>query len=208
MMHYFAGICRSQSEYLREGQCHRGVWVLTNKQIEAGAKAIAEDMMLPGGGRKKLARVVNDHLDWFDAVEARGLTWSDISRLLLAAGAKDRNGRAISVGTLSSTVWRKRSDAASPISPASTRTRATVRASPRMGQAERTNVIPSKPSSRAGDRNSVVRTKRKHASKAKQPATQSAKPASRTAPSDTTTSKAQTLAFMKRAASIRRGRSD
>lgn len=92
------------------------VWVLTNKQIEAGAKAIAEDMMLPGGGRKKLARVVSDHLDWFDAVEARGLTWGDMSRLLLAAGAHGSDGRAIPVGTLSSTVWRKRSDAASPIS--------------------------------------------------------------------------------------------
>jgi len=182
--------------------------VLTNKQIESGAKAIAEDMTFPGGGRKKLARVVNDHLDWFDAVEARGLTWGDMSRLLLAAGAKGRNGRAIPVGTLSSTVWRKRSDAASPISPASDKIRGIGRASPRLGQAERPHVIPSKLTNRAGDQNSVVRTKSKHASKAKQPATQPAKLASRTAPSDTTTSKAQTLAFMKRAASIRRDRSD
>ena len=157
------------------------VWVLTNKQIEAGAKAIAEDMMLPGGGRKKLARVVSDHLDWFDAVEARGLTWGDMSRLLLAAGAHGSDGRAIPVGTLSSTVWRKRSDAASPISPASTH---------------------------AGDQNSVARTKSQRASKAKQRTAQPVKPASWTTPSDTTTSKAQTLAFMKRAASIRRGRSD
>jgi len=184
------------------------VWVLTNKQIEAGAKAIAEDMMLPGGGRKKLARVVNDHLDWFDAVEARGLTWGDMSRLLLAAGAHGSDGRAIPIGTLSSTVWRKRSDATSPASRASTKTHATGWASPRIGQAERTRVIPNKPPSRAGDQNSVARTKSKYASKAKQPAIQPTKPASRTAPSNTTTSKAQTLAFMKRAASIRRGRSD
>lgn len=182
--------------------------MLSNRQIEAGAKAIAEDMTLPGGGRKKLARVVGDHLDWFDAVEARGLTWGDMSRLLLAAGARGRNGRAIPVGTLSSTVWRKRSDAASPASPVSTKARGAGRASPRMGQAERTHVIPSKPTNHAGDQNSVARTKSQHASKAKQPATQPAKPASRIAPSDTTTSKAQTLAFMKRAASIRRGRSD
>lgn len=94
--------------------------MLTNKQIEAGAKAIAEDMTLPDGGRKKLARVVGDHLDWFDAVEARGLTWGDMSRLLLAAGAHGSDGRAVPVGTLSSTIWRKRSDAASPVSPAST----------------------------------------------------------------------------------------
>jgi hypothetical protein len=83
----------------------------TSKEIEAGAKAIAEDLHLPGGGLKKLARVVEDHLGWFDTVEARGLTWADMSRLLFAAGAKGRNGRPFSVGTLYSTVWRKREDA-------------------------------------------------------------------------------------------------
>ena len=82
-----------------------------SKEIEAGAKAIAEDLRLPGGGLKKLARVVEDHLGWFDTVEARGLTWADMSRLLFAAGAKGRNGRPFSVGTLYSTVWRKREDA-------------------------------------------------------------------------------------------------
>lgn len=76
------------------------VQVLSNKQIEAGAKAIAEDMMLPGGGRKKLARLVSDHLDWFEAVEARGLTWGDMSRLLFVAGAYGSDGRAIPVRTL------------------------------------------------------------------------------------------------------------
>jgi hypothetical protein len=83
----------------------------TGNEIEAGAKAIAEDLRLPGGGLKKLARVVEDHLDWFDAAEARGLTWADMSRLLFASGAKSRNGRPFSVGTLYSTVWRKREDA-------------------------------------------------------------------------------------------------
>ena len=37
-----------------------------SKEIEAGARAIAEDLRLPGGGLKKLARVVDDHLGWFD----------------------------------------------------------------------------------------------------------------------------------------------
>jgi hypothetical protein len=81
------------------------------KEIEAGAKAIAEDLRLPGGGLKKLARVVETHLGWFDMAEARGLTWADMSRLLFAAEAKGRNGRPLSVGTLYSTVWRKREDA-------------------------------------------------------------------------------------------------
>jgi hypothetical protein len=82
-----------------------------SNEIQAGAKAIAEDLRLPGGGLKKLARVVEDHLGWFDRVEARGLTWADMSRLLFAAGAKGTNGRPFSVGTLYSTVWRKREDA-------------------------------------------------------------------------------------------------
>jgi hypothetical protein len=77
--------------------------------IEEGAKAIAEDLKLPGGGLKKLARVAENHLGWFDAVEARGMTWGDMIRLLFAAGAKDQNG-LFTVGTLSSTVWRKRED--------------------------------------------------------------------------------------------------
>lgn len=184
------------------------VSVLTNKQIEAGAKAIAEDMMFPGGGRKKLARIVSDHLDWFDAVEARGLTWGDISRLLFVAGAKGRNGRAIPVGTLSSTVWRKRLNAPSPRSPAPTKTREISRVSPQMSHAERAHIIPGKPTNYAGDQNSRARTKSQHTSKTKQRTAQPVKPASRTAPSDTTTSKAQTLAFMKRAASIRRSQPD
>jgi hypothetical protein len=80
----------------------------TNKEIEAGAKAIAGDLRLPGGGQKKLARVVREHLEWFEAVDARGMTWADIARVLFVLGAKDRNGRAFSVGTLSSTLWRER----------------------------------------------------------------------------------------------------
>jgi hypothetical protein len=47
--------------------------MITSKEIATGAKAIAEDLRLPGGGLKKLARVVEDHLGWFDTVEARGL---------------------------------------------------------------------------------------------------------------------------------------
>jgi hypothetical protein len=75
-----------------------------------------------------LARVVEDHLDWFDAVEARGLTWNDMTRLLFAAGAKGLNGRPISVGTLSSAVWRKRKKI--PTSMPSARTRTNARIAP------------------------------------------------------------------------------
>lgn len=82
-----------------------------DNDIEHGAEAIVKDLRLPGGGFKKLARVVETHLAWFDVVEARGMTWGNIAALLFAAGAKDKDGRAFTIGTLSSAVWRKRNEA-------------------------------------------------------------------------------------------------
>lgn len=81
-----------------------------SKEIEAGLKAITEDFNLPGGGQKKLSRLVQDHLGWFDVVEARGLTVDDMVRLLFARGVKHKDGRPFSVGSLSSTLWRKRQE--------------------------------------------------------------------------------------------------
>jgi hypothetical protein len=101
-------ICRKVGRFLSDVGRSGSVSVLTNTEIEAGAKAIAEDMRLPGGGLKKLARVVQAHLEWFDAVEARGMTWPDIARALFAVGVIDNNGHAFSVGRLSSAVWHKR----------------------------------------------------------------------------------------------------
>jgi hypothetical protein len=82
--------------------------MVTRNVIEAGAKAIAKDFELPGGRRAKLARVVARHLDWFDAAEARGMTWDDMIAVLAAAGAKRENELPLSRGALSSAVWRKR----------------------------------------------------------------------------------------------------
>jgi hypothetical protein len=45
-----------------------------NKELEAGLEAIAEDLHLPGGGSKKLSRLVAEHLGWFDAAERRGMS--------------------------------------------------------------------------------------------------------------------------------------
>lgn len=87
---------------------------MKNRDIEAGAKAIAGDQMLPGGRRKKLSRLVEDHLGWFDAAEARGMTWEDMIAALSAVGVTRPDGRPLSVGTLSSAVWRKRSQATLP----------------------------------------------------------------------------------------------
>jgi hypothetical protein len=88
-----------------------------NDEVEAGAKAIARDFELPGGRRAKLARVVARHLDWFEAAEARGMTWDDMIAVLAAAGARRPNGLPLSRGTLSSTVWRKRNDVAADEAP-------------------------------------------------------------------------------------------
>ena len=90
---------------------------MKNRDIEAGAKMIAGDQMLPGGRRKKVARLVEDHLSWFDAAEARGMTWEDMSTALSAAGVTRPDGRPLSVGTLSSAVWRKRNQATLPEQP-------------------------------------------------------------------------------------------
>lgn len=83
-----------------------------NKELESGLKAMAEDFQLPGGGRKKLARLIAEHLWWFKAAERRGMSWQDMIRALTAAGVTARGEKPLSVGTLSSTVWRKRAEAA------------------------------------------------------------------------------------------------
>jgi len=87
---------------------------LKDRDLEKGAEAIADNLKLPGGRRKKFSRVVEDHLAWFDAAEARGLTWADMSIVLAAAGATGDDGSPLSVGTLSSAVWRKRKEASQP----------------------------------------------------------------------------------------------
>ncbi|MBA1914253.1 hypothetical protein HLX87_24200 [Escherichia coli] len=47
---------------------------------------MAEDFHLPGGGRKKLSRLVVGHLWWFDAAEQRGMSWWDMIRAMTSAG--------------------------------------------------------------------------------------------------------------------------
>lgn len=84
--------------------------MVDNKELESGLKAMAEDFHLPGGGHKKLSQLVAEHMHWFDAAERRGMGWRDMIRALTAAGVNARDGKPLSVGTLSSTVWRKRAE--------------------------------------------------------------------------------------------------
>lgn len=76
--------------------------------IKARLGRIAEDFLLPGGRFKKIARLVASHFDWFEAAESRGMTWRDMVNALFAAGVIGRDGKPLSVGTLSSAVWRER----------------------------------------------------------------------------------------------------
>jgi hypothetical protein len=86
--------------------------MVSNKELEAGLKAMAEDFHLPGGARKRLSRLVAGHLWWFDAAEQRGMSWRDMIRALAAAGVTGKGTKPVSVGTLSSTVWRARTKTA------------------------------------------------------------------------------------------------
>jgi hypothetical protein len=83
-----------------------------NSELESGLRTMAEDFHLPAGGRMKLSRLVAEHLDWFDAAERRGMGWRDMIRAMTAAGITGRSGPPLSIGTLSSTVWRERLQAA------------------------------------------------------------------------------------------------
>lgn len=82
-----------------------------NKDIESGARIVAEDFKLPGGRRKAVAKLVKDHLSWFDAAKARGMAVEDILSLLTSAGATYDDGSAVNFDTLSNALWRKRNGA-------------------------------------------------------------------------------------------------
>lgn len=81
--------------------------ILSDEELTKGAQAIADDMRVGDTKRLKLARIIDDHLDWFDRARARGLEWTDIIELLLRAGVTRPDGRPLSRGHLSSLVWRK-----------------------------------------------------------------------------------------------------
>lgn len=80
----------------------------SSKELQAGLKAMAEDFHLPGGGRMKLSKLIARHLAWFDVAERRGMGWRDVSRALAGSGITSETGQPLSIGTLSSTVWRQR----------------------------------------------------------------------------------------------------
>lgn len=160
--------------------------------LEVGARRIAEDFRLPGGGRKKIAKLVKDHWDWFKAAEARGMVVEGMLTMITAAGATYPNGGAIKFTTLSNAVWRRRSG--------QTSRREKRLASPKGRKAE---------SGPADGANDVGRKPRDRVGKPTAPAGYSGRRAAApsegcgskgTAPSSTS----DVLGFMRRAAALRR----
>lgn len=81
--------------------------IVNDADLLKGAEAIAADMQGPEGRRLKLAKVIDEHLGWFEQARRRGLEWSDIVALLLRAGATRSDGRPLLRGHVQSLVWRK-----------------------------------------------------------------------------------------------------
>lgn len=81
--------------------------ILSDEELLQGAQAIADDVRVGGTGKVMLARVIDDHLDWFERARARGLEWTAITDVLFRAGVTRPDGRPLSRGHLSSLVWRK-----------------------------------------------------------------------------------------------------
>ncbi len=81
--------------------------ITSDTDLLKGAEAIAADMQGPEGRRLKLARVIDEHLGWFERARHRGLEWSDIVALLFRAGATRSDGRPLLRGHVQSLVWRK-----------------------------------------------------------------------------------------------------
>lgn len=159
-----------------------------NKDIESGGRIVAEDFKLPGGRRKAVAKLVRDHLSWFDAARARGMAVEDILSLLTSVGATYEDGSSINFDTLSNALWRSRNGTS--VEPTKAR-------EPGAKHRPRQPVHPIEPSKTAkpgGDRVAGGATgKRPH------PRLQDEK---------LKPSSAEVLGFMRRAAAIRRPRGD
>jgi hypothetical protein len=81
--------------------------IMSDGDLLDGAEAIAADMQGPAGQRLKLAKVIDEHLGWFEQARRRGLEWSDIVALLFRAGATRSDGRPLLREHVQSLVWRK-----------------------------------------------------------------------------------------------------
>lgn len=154
-------------------------------ELEAGLEAMAADFVLLGGGRLRVARLVTNHLDWFDAAEARGMAWRDIARALATADVTDKHGKALSTGTLSSAVWRARDRRSNPPAP------------PQSSARNNSSHPPVVQGSRQGP--SVVRQQ-------KRPTPPAAR--AHAAVTKSASSRDDVLDYMKRAAALRTGRDD
>lgn len=81
--------------------------IVSDEALVRGAQDIADDLQIGQPRRLKLAKIIDDHLDWFARAQARGLEWNDIIDLLFKSGVTRPDGRPLSRGHLSALVWRK-----------------------------------------------------------------------------------------------------
>jgi hypothetical protein len=76
-----------------------------NNDMMIGAKRIAAALKGPVG-QIKLARVVSQHIVWFEDARSQGMTWDQIVAALTAVGATRADGTPFTRGPVSSAVWR------------------------------------------------------------------------------------------------------
>ena len=89
----------------RGGVSDFGISAVGNSDIMIGAKRIAAALKGPVG-QIKLARVVGQHVRWFEDARSQGMTWDQIVAALTAAGATRADGTPFARGPVSSAVWR------------------------------------------------------------------------------------------------------
>lgn len=80
---------------------------MTNEDIEAWAKQFAGELTV-AGQHVPFDRVLVHHLEMFEALRSKGLTWQAIANLLSSAGAQRRDGSPISHDQLRADIPRLR----------------------------------------------------------------------------------------------------
>jgi hypothetical protein len=183
-----------------------------NQDIETGARLVATDFKLPGGRRKKLARLVRDNGGWFDAADARGMAVEDVLNTLTAAGATYADGSSIKLSTLSNALWRRRQT--EPVETSGTRAASTdlshrKEGKKRAGKVTNTSQLASKQRPPRSPRPTDKLASRKSIGDGLVVSSASNKrPQVSARPKNAETSRADVLGFMRRAAAIRRSDND
>lgn len=104
-MQNFAAICRLLQADIGKFVSDFGNSAVGNNDMMIGAKRIAAALKGPVG-QIKLARIVGQHIRWFEDARSQGMTWDQIVVALTAAGAARADQTPFTRGSVSSAVWR------------------------------------------------------------------------------------------------------